>query len=50
MQLAVPGAAAYRDIVLTAKSPGVCFFGLRVKRPQPWLSQVRFDYNTLPPA
>lgn len=50
MQLAVPGAAAYRDIVLRAKSPGVCFFGLRVKEPQPWLPQVRFDYNTLPPA
>lgn len=50
MQLAVPGAAAYREIVLTARSPGVCFFGLRVKEPQPWLPGVRFDYGSLPPS
>lgn len=50
MQLAVPGAAVYREVVLTALDPGVCFFGIRAKEPQPHLPNVRFDYNTLPPV
>lgn len=49
MQLAVPGACAYREVALTAKSPGVCFFGIRTKEKQPWLPHVKFDYSTLPP-
>lgn len=50
MQLSVPGAAAYRNVVLTAKSPGVCFFGVRVREPQPWLTGVQFDHSVLPPV
>jgi hypothetical protein len=49
LQLSVPGSANYRNIKLTALSPGVCFLGIKTGEPQPWLSKVRFDYATLPP-
>jgi|SRR3984957_4353283 len=50
LQIAVPGSAVYRDVVLTALTPGICFFGVRTREKQPWLPQVRFDYSTLPLA
>lgn len=50
LQLSVPSTASYRNVRLTALSPGVCFLGLRTRDPQPWLPNVKFDYWTLPPA
>lgn len=50
LQLSVPSsAAAYRNIRLTALSPGICFMGLKTKEPQPYLPHIKFDYSTLPP-
>lgn len=49
MALSVPGSAGYRDIRLTAMTPGVCFFGIRTREMQPWQPQVRFAHSTLPP-
>jgi hypothetical protein len=49
MQISVPGAANYRNIRLTALNPGVCFFAIKTREPQPWLPHVRFTYDTLPP-
>jgi len=50
MQLSIPSSASYRNVRLTALSPGVCFLGLKTREPQPWLPNVKFDYWTLPPA
>lgn len=50
LQLSVPASAGYRNVKLMALTPGVCFFGIKTREPQPWLPQVRFDYSTLPPA
>ncbi len=48
--LPVPVVVGYRCVVVTARSPGVIFYGLRVREPQPSLSHVCFDHNTLPPV
>lgn len=50
MMISIPSGAAYRNIKITALSPGVCFMGLKTREPQPWLPHVKFDYSTLPPA
>lgn len=46
----VPGNCSYRNIKVTALSPGATFYGLRVRDPQPWLPDVKFDHSTLPPV
>lgn len=50
LPVSVPGSVQHRVIRLTALSPGVTFYGLRTREPQPWLPQVRFSHATLPPA
>jgi len=49
LQLSIPGAATYRNIRLTALTPGVCFMGIKTAEMQPHFPNVKFDYNTLPP-
>lgn len=48
-QLAVPGSVAYRNVRVTAKTPGVVFYGLRTQIEQP-TQPYKFDWNTLPPV
>lgn len=48
--LPIPIVVGYRTVVVTARSPGVIFYGIRVREPQPWLPQISFDHNTLPPV
>lgn len=48
-QLAIPGSVAYRNIRVTARLPGVVFYGLRTQIEQP-SQPVEFDWNKLPPV
>lgn len=48
MQLTVPGVFSYRTCKLTMLTPGTIFYGLRTVELQPWLSDVSFDWHTLP--
>jgi|SRR5215472_3518364 len=48
MQLAVPGAFGYRNVKLTALTPGVVFYGIRCRDAQPY-APVPFDFYSLPP-
>jgi hypothetical protein len=49
MSLPVPTAVSYRDVILTALTPGVTFYGLRTREPQPWLLDAPgFDWHYLP--
>jgi hypothetical protein len=47
-QLAVPGACAYRDIVIYIANGGI-FYGIQCQEPQP-LPSDKFDYSDLPPV
>lgn len=44
----VPAACAYRNVVLTALSPGVTLYGLVVREPQIVMPEIKFDHATLP--
>ena len=44
----VPAGVNYRHVMLTALNPGVIFYGLRVRDPQPVFPQVVFDHDILP--
>ena len=46
----VPGGVAYRNVRVTALTPGVTFFALRVAQPQPISTGPKFNYHTLPPV
>ena len=48
VNFAIPGNIAYRNIRLTALTPGVTFYGLSVREPQPVLPAVKFDHSVLP--
>jgi hypothetical protein len=48
LQLCVPGAMGYRNVKLTALTPGICFYGLRSREAQPYVP-VPFDFHSLPP-
>lgn len=48
MQISVPAAVSYRNIRLTAKNPGVIFYGFLCRERQPRVSGVRFTYESLP--
>jgi hypothetical protein len=48
LQLMVPGGIAYRDLRITALTPGVCFFGVQTRERQPFLPSVTFDHSVLP--
>jgi hypothetical protein len=50
MALAVPGNVTYRDIRLTALTPGVVFYGVQVHEPQPVDPTWSFDHAQLPPV
>jgi hypothetical protein len=46
--LTAPSAFGYRKFTLTALTPGVCFWGVRARTPQP-IVPAKFDFNILPP-
>jgi len=46
--LCVPGAMGYRNVRLTALTPGVVFYGIKTREAQPYVP-IQFDFNTLPP-
>lgn len=48
MSLPVPAGVSYRQVKLTMLSPGTVFYGIRTREPQPWISDVEFDWHTLP--
>jgi hypothetical protein len=48
LQLAVPGAMGYRNVKLTALSPGIVFYGVRTREAQPYVP-VPFNFSALPP-
>jgi hypothetical protein len=48
LQVPVPSGVSYRTIRLEALTPGVGFYGVRTREPQPWLTGYRFDYSCLP--
>jgi hypothetical protein len=50
LQVSVPSGVSYRTIRVEALAPGVGFYGLRTREPQPWLPGYRFDHSCLPPC
>lgn len=50
VSLPVPTTVAYRKLRLTALTPGVVFYGIRTREPQPFDPRISFDHNTLPPV
>ncbi len=48
LQVSVPSGVSYRTIRMEALTPGVCFYGVRTREPQPWLTGYRFDHSQLP--
>jgi hypothetical protein len=48
MQLAVPGNVAWRPVTLTALTPGVRFYGIKVSEPQPVDPAFAFEHGELP--
>ncbi len=50
MQVSVPSGVSYRIIRLEALTPGIGFYGIRSREPQPWLTGYRFDHSQLPAA
>lgn len=49
LRLAVPAAVTYREIKLTALTPGIVFYGVRSREAQPFYPEVKFDFRSLPP-
>ena len=50
LALTIPNAAGYREVELTALSPGVAFYGLRCREQQPVKQNLAFDHSWLPPT
>ena len=50
MHLHVPSQIGYRRVRLVAKDPGVCFYGVRCREPQPERGDWSFDHSVLPPV
>jgi hypothetical protein len=50
LQVSVPSGVQYRTIRMEALTPGVQFYGIRAREPQPWLTGYRFDHSCLPEA
>lgn len=48
--VSVPAGVAYRKIRLTALTPGVIFYGLKVNEFQPFEAGWTFDHSVLPPV
>lgn len=50
MAIPVPANISYREVRLTALSPGITFYGIRTREPQMLYHATRFDHTMLPPA
>lgn len=50
MTIPVPANVSYREVRLTALSPGATFYGIRTREPQMLYNGSRFDHTMLPPA
>ena len=48
LQLTIPGTYNYRNVRLTALTPGIVFYGIRARNIQPSVP-ARFNFNSLPP-
>lgn len=48
LQVSVPSSVSYRTVRLEALTPGVGFYGVRTREPQPWLTGYRFGHSCLP--
>ena len=48
-QLTIPGSVACRNIRVTAKTPGIVFYGVRTQYEQP-AQPYEFNWNKLPPV
>ena len=48
LQVMVPGGMSYRNIRITALTPGVCFYGIQTRDKQPFLPNVSFNHAMLP--
>lgn len=48
MNLQVPGSISYRNIRLTALSPGIVFYGIVCAEQQPYFPEIKFDHAVLP--
>jgi hypothetical protein len=48
LQVPVPSGVSYRTVRVEALVPGVAFYGIRTREPQPWLTGYRFDHSQLP--
>ena len=47
LQLVVPGGMAYRNIRVTALTPGIVFLGIQSREKQPFIPNATFDYSNL---
>lgn len=47
-QFNIPAAVAYRTLKISFLTPGTVFWGLIMREPQPFVSDIRFDYSWLP--
>jgi hypothetical protein len=48
LQLSVPGSVMHREIALRALTPGVVFYGIKTREPQPTCPHWTFDHSQLP--
>ena len=48
--LTIPSSCGYRKIELTALSPGIVFYGVKCREPQPYNLSLAFDHSWLPPC
>lgn len=49
-QLQVPAGVSYRNIVVKATTPGICFYGVSCRDPQPIVLDTAFNHFMLPPV
>ncbi len=50
LALNVPLSCGYREIEVTCLSPGVIFYGIKCREPQPYNPTLSFDHSWLPPV
>ncbi len=50
LALNVPSGCGYREIELTCLTPGVVFYGIKCREPQPYNPTLSFDHSWLPPC
>lgn len=50
LALNVPSSCGYREIELTALTPGTVFYGIKCYNPQPYNPSLSFDHSWLPPC